>query len=258
MVMTRYLLLIAMLTTICHAMADNPLRIPTALVKPWGYWQENGEPGGLLVEFAQLLEREMGLPLAIEMKPYSRVIHDFKSGHADMAVLFVSPESQQFGRSLGVVVGVRIILAASPGTPAIESLDAMSGKLIGFIRGAKYGPEFDNHRGFTHIPINSMTQGVSMLKNRRIDAMASTEYALRSTLTEMGLKTTDISVIKIIGATQLDLYFSKASQNQNGIQSVSRALDQLKQTGKLEKLEKLFLPQGKQWAETKTTTREKE
>jgi len=255
MEIARALFTTIMLVITCHAMADKPLRIATALVEPWGYWQEDGQPGGLLVEFARMLEKEMGRALIIEMKPYSRVIHDYKSGEADMAVLFVSPESQQFGRSLGKVVDLRIMLTAQAGTPPIFGLDALIGKLVGFIRGTKYGPEFESYKGFTHIPINSMRQGLSMLKKRRIDAMASTEHALLTTLAEMELKTTDVSVIKILGDTQADLYLSDASQNLKSIESVSRALVRLKQAGKLENL---FFPLGKDWAEHRTAASEEE
>lgn len=221
---------------ISQAHSEEVVRFVSTTVEPWGYVTSSGKPDGLLARFVDQLGREAGLPYVNRLQPYPRVKHSLANGQADLAVLFSGPESERIGISLGAVVDTYIMLVGSAGMESIESLDDLQGKLVGYIRGSRYGPEFDNHEGIIKTPVNRMRQGVAMLLTGRLDAMASTDQTLFYTLRKMDVEVGRLSPLLVLGKTQGHLYLSRQSTNQHLAPIYRDALDKLRVSGKLDTL----------------------
>ncbi len=219
-----------------QAYGEEDIRFVSSTVKPWGYITSSGKPDGLLVRFVDELGRTAGLPYVNRLQPYPRVKHSLANGQADLAVLFSGPESERIGISLGAVVDTYIMLVGPAGRESIESLDEVQGKLVGYIRGSRYGPEFDNHEGIIKTPVNRMRQGLAMLLTGRLDAMASTDQTLFYTLRKMDVEVGRLSPLLVLGKTQGHLYLSRQTTNQHLAPIYRDALDQLRVSGKLDTL----------------------
>lgn len=225
------------------------VRFVTTTVEPWGYFNNRGLPDGLLVRFVEVLGREAGLPFTNRLQPYPRVKHSLGNGQADLAVMFVGPESNLLGESLGKVVDTQILMIGRKGMKPVESLEALDARLVGYIRGSRYGKQFDEYRGFTKVPVNRMRQGVAMLLAGRLDAMVSTDQSLFYTLDKMGLDIDEVSPLFFIGDTQGDLFISHQARDPKLAGIYRDALQRLRTSGRLNPLFFSHDGWGEQWKE---------
>ncbi|MEC8426777.1 MAG: hypothetical protein VXZ35_00010, partial [Pseudomonadota bacterium] len=58
----------------------------TPLVRPWGYWNEEQRPAGMLYDVSVELARVTGVAYSNQMQPYTRTVHSLKSGQVDFAM----------------------------------------------------------------------------------------------------------------------------------------------------------------------------
>jgi polar amino acid transport system substrate-binding protein len=214
----------------------EPVKFVTTLVEPWGYKNSDGSLDGLLPRFAELLGQETGIPFTNQLQPYPRVKHSLKHGQADMAVMFVGPQSDTIGESLGAVVNTKIMVVAAKGAEPIQDLNELIGRRIGYIRGSRYGEAFDNHPDLRRIPVNTMFQGIAMLLTGRLDAMASTEQSLFYTLQKMSVEKERVVPLIVLGETCGDLYISHQSEHGDHKEAYRQALRRLHENGSLENL----------------------
>lgn len=215
-------------------------KFSTSNVKPWGFLGSDGKPAGLLIRVADALQGELsnGSDIVIEnqLRPYPRVIHEIKTATVDFAVMFNSPSANSIAVSLGKVVDARVIIIGVADREQIASLDDLAGKVVGHIRGSKYGPDFDDHRTMKKRSLGSMKQGIDMLLNGRIYALASADQTIYYAMQQMDIPRDAITTMYTVSSIQADLYFSKASSNPHLATRVKQALDRLRAKGTLDQI----------------------
>ncbi|AFV00956.1 substrate-binding periplasmic protein [Simiduia agarivorans] len=220
--------------------ADQPAPhlplVVTPLVEPWGFIDAAGAPQGLLVRFQRELFQRAGLRYEQRMRPYPRVIHDLSIGRGDFGVMFSSPQADAVGRSLGAVVTMRVLLVSRVQPETIQGLNDLAGLRVGYVRGSKYGPLFDNNPTFERIPVNSAEQGLRMLMTHRLDAMASTEQALIYASVITGIPTGHLQVAFELGKARADFYVSHSNTQVQWHQSLQQTLAAMAQDGSLRRL----------------------
>lgn len=212
-------------------------KIVMPAVSPWGFFNAENLPAGLLIDFqAELLKRAQ-VNFDAELRPYPRVVHDLASGSADLGVMFKSELAEQAGVSLGHVVTMRIILIAQAGSQKkIHVLEDLIGLRVGFIRGSKYGRAFDEHPLIERIPVTNVDQGLRMLVTDRLDALVATEQALLYGMYTSGIPTDEFTVHLSLGAARADLYLSRYSKNAPWVDAVRQALKTMNEDGSSQKL----------------------
>ena len=200
-------------------------KVVTSTVTPWGIDRPGQPPQGMLVDMQRALFQRAGLPFHNDMKPYPRVIADIESGQADVAVMFVSPESERTGISLGQVVQERIVVAMRAEAAAITQLNDLSNRYVGHVRGSRYGAAFDEHPGIIRVPVTDAEQGLRMLLAGRLDAMASTEHSLLYALYNAGLNAADIRIALPLLEARADLYISRRAADAPWREALQQALN---------------------------------
>lgn len=213
-----------------------PPKFATSTVKPWGFKDKNGNEDGLLVDFGRELSLESKIAYQNFLQPYPRVIHSLNSGIVDFAVLFDSHASRDAAIRVGNVTRVEIIVVAVAGAEPRDDINDLEGMNIGYIRGSRYGPEFDSATHFTRIPINTMHQGLAMLLNGRIDAMASADQSLYWAMDKMGVEASKLSKVISIGETTGGLYMSKKSGRTDLLPIYQQALKRMAEKGSLARI----------------------
>lgn len=217
--------------------ADNTLIFSTSNVEPWGYFVEGNQPAGLLVEFNEALQDEMrqhdtsGVTFENYIRPYPRVINDIKTGRADFAVLFNSPESHNFGDSVGEVSTFNVLVTGRHDSKDFLSLDDLEGLPVGHVRGSKYGPAFDNNSKILKVSLDSMEKGLDMLLKGRLAALVCLDQTLYYSLKEKGISADQTRTLFVIGKARADLFVSKRSRKRFYIEDVEDALDLLHEKG---------------------------
>ena len=222
--------LFMLFTTLSNASESAVAHFSTSNIKPWGY-EVDGSFKGLLYDIADALEEESGIQITNQLKPYSRVIQELENGTVDFAIMFNSPQAKEIGISVGHVVNTKILLVGIKGSPKITELKELSQKFVGFLRGSKYGADFDDNKDIIKVPLDSMSQGIKMLFNKRLYAIAGAEQTFYFNLEELDISTDEVSQLKVINTTSGDLYFSKTSKNTHLIEPFAKALKILNDKG---------------------------
>lgn len=207
--------------------------VVTSTVKPWGLIAADGSDSGILVDFQQVLFSRAGIPLHNSMLPYPRVIQEMSSGRADLAVMFVSPLSEQIAVSLGQVVEEHIIIVTRADAPDYKTLDDFSGKDVGQVRGSRYGNDFDSHPQIHRIPVTDVDQGLKMLLSGRLDAMASTEHSLLYAMYTTGISSDRVRIALPLFTARADLYVTRSQQHALWVQPLRHALQSMSEDGSL-------------------------
>lgn len=219
-----------------QAMSDELLKISTSNVMPWGIEKPDGKYEGLLVELADAFCHESGMQTRNRLKPYPRVINDIRLGQADVAVLFHSPESDRIGYSLGEVARVEVIAVSKSAHKQIFSLDDLKGERVAHVRGSKYGPAFDQHKGFQKVPVKNMNQGLSMLMKNHVDVVVSTDQSIYYGIDDLGIETKWLKKLLVISTASADLYLSKKSPFVHNLDALRAAVSELKRKGELTRI----------------------
>lgn len=208
-------------------------RVSTSTVTPWGIVSDDGSAAGILVDFQKILFERAGVPMNLRMEPYPRVIQSIRSGTADVAVMFVSPESQRIAISLGKVVDEQIVIVTLADRPPVHSLDDFNGKLVGQVRGSRYGKDFDQHPGIVRTPVTDVEQGLKMLLSGRIEAMTSTQHSLLYAMYTASIDSNRIRIALPLFTAQADLYVSRQAATEPWVDLLHKALQTMTEDGTL-------------------------
>ncbi|GAA5316057.1 MAG: hypothetical protein AseanaTS_12620 [Candidatus Pelagadaptatus aseana] len=232
---TFWLILLSLLSVLCTAQpqlqtSTDPVRVATSIIKPWGMVID-GEQQGLLIETAKVLHTETGIPYRHIFRPYTRVFHELLSGYSDLALVFQSPRVDQDAILVGTITQTRVILVGLPDNQPIDSLAQLNGQSVGHMRGSKYGAAFDLATNFKRQPINTIEQGLAMLKRQRIDYMAAVDHTVYWGMKQLGLSATEIAEMTSLQGPILALYMSKKSPHLNLLPVYQQAVARLNHNG---------------------------
>lgn len=238
-------LVMALLTTsvTTQVQADDPAAVfMTADVWPWGYLDEERRPAGLIAELAEELGRVAGMPVENRIVPHPRLIRELRQGNVTFAVLFDNPLLDDFTVNLGPVLNTHLMFLSLERNQLDLSLKGLGGKRVGYIRGTYYGQAFDEDGGMIKVAISDLTQGLNMLTMDRLDAIMISEIVLHHTLRQLSLDINDFVYAVHTHSHPGNLYmFHQPSHPEQG-ERMRAALDALRQSGELDRLFSLGLP----------------
>lgn len=236
----HYLFPALLLLTVNPVFADHDLTFSTSNVEPWGWFNEEYEPKGLLVALNTALQKEMMhrshriLHFTNHIRPYPRVINDIKTGRADFAVLFNSRESDQFGESVGKVSDFKVLVTGLRDADSINSLQDLKGRPIGYVRGSRYGPVFDDNTDLSKVALDSMDKGLDMLLKGRLAALVCLDQTLFHALAKKRIPAGRTQTLMVLGSARADLYISRRSKNQSLAEIAEISLEALHQNGTIQ------------------------
>ncbi len=220
--------------TISHQKTPS-ITFATSLIKPWGMLID-GAPQGLLIDVQRALAIETQQKHQVFLQPYSRVIHSVYAGDVDMAILFDARVDLSQVTKIAPITRSSVIIIGRAGDAPITSIDQLQGKLVGHMRGSKYGAVFDEATHFKKIPINVMSQGLAMLSRGRIDAMTGVDLTFYWAIQQMPLSPRDFSPLLVVSKPTISLYISNKSDKTGLIAAYRKSAQTLDDTGVLEEI----------------------
>jgi len=211
----------------------------TSSIKPWGYLNDQGDMDGLLVEFTEALHKNSDIKYENNIRPYPRVIHSLKAGRINFAVLIDSPELGPKLIKVSHLLMADVVLVGGKNSARIDSLEALSGERVGYIRGSKYGAAFDTAYNFSKYPVNSMNQGLAMLLAGHLDALASLDHTLYFTMAEMSVEPSELRFLMKLGEVSASLYMSALSPRDKIFQRYVNEIERMRKDGALSRIFRL-------------------
>ena len=179
---------------------------------PWGYSGDHNQPLGLLSNYFDYLSGKTGIPYKGVLLPYSRIVHSLQSGEIDFGVLM---DDQTYNNvvKVGKVVNLDILLVTRVDSRPVSSIDDLTGKDVGFLRGWKMATAFFAKHHVHGVQVNTINQGLSMLLSGRIEAMTGTPYSIPLAARALGSDASKLRLDFTIGLGSMSLYMAKESHH---------------------------------------------
>jgi polar amino acid transport system substrate-binding protein len=205
------------------AQSTQVLQLISTDVRPWGYIDREGKPGGIHVDMLQGLAAKNGALGVIRVVPYVRLIREIKQGSADIAVMFDSAESRDVAHLLAAIDPVKVLMVTRSKLTWSEFLE--SGQLkIGRLRQSRYGMSQSSLKDSDFVDINTVNQGVAMLLKGRLDGMLCTAPALSIAFENLDVDTLGSLQAFYVSEIRSGIFLSKQSRlNKNAL--MGRASD---------------------------------
>lgn len=218
---------------------ENRSAAPTFLVAevwPWGYFDEADKPAGLIQEFAARLAERAGVPMRYRVMPHQRVLADFRKGDGDYTVVFQNPAVDDFSGRIGVVLVSDMLLLTQRDSRQELTLEALTGKTLGYIGGTYYGETFAADRNTIKLPLGSLEQAIRMLQLGRLDALITSDIMLHHSLEEAQLDPGLFRTRVLTRDHEAYLYVAPGSREASHVPLVRAALEQMRLSGELDAL----------------------
>ena len=195
-------------------------------IKPWGYYDEKGNPAGIEVEVIQAISEEMKEKIDITVVPYKRMIHQLKYGQTDFAIFFKSEKSMKIADPIAKWGELDIIVIGLKGQK-IKNYNDLYDKKIGVILGGYFSPVFDNDKKLIKQSFANYEDSIISLKKGKIDLIIGTAATLYYEFEKQDIEINKLSTPYHISKKEDWLQFSKISHNQSKREQLKNAINNL-------------------------------
>ncbi|GGC85616.1 substrate-binding periplasmic protein [Halopseudomonas salina] len=236
------LLLLSLLITSCSAVGapvTQPPATPTFLIAevwPWGYFDKDNQPAGIIKRFASRLSEQAGIEMNYRVLPHQRVLADFSRSDGDYTMLFQNPEVDSFAERVAMVQVSDIMLMTHRESRLNLTLGALAGKTLGYIGGTYYGEDFHADQRIVKLPVSSLDQALRMLQLGRLDALITSDILLHHSLRQAQLDPGIFRAQVLTRGHEAYLYVSHGSRTAAHVPLVRAALEEMRANGELDEM----------------------
>jgi len=171
-----------------HAAAVDTLDIGLLESPPWSYQNEQGDIEGIYIDLFREIEGNLkgAIKLNVKLYPLARVLLQVKSG-VEIAVMSYRPERERLMHPLHPLYRTPFVLISLEGS-GIHSLNDLEGRSVAMLIGGSECPCLDDKIPYKKIKLNQHIQGIRMLFNDRVDAVAGPAIRLYGRIEELNVK----------------------------------------------------------------------
>lgn len=215
---------------------SDPVRLDVMEIPPYGFFQKNGAPGGLLYEISQAILQETGLSGEIAVLPILRILMRLQTGRTHCAI-FIRHGQTEADNLPVAPTGLEMdsVVIARPGV-ALKSYDDLKRLTLARSRGTVFGHQVDRDHTLNIVPTDEYRQSTRMLLAGRVDAMLGVGVSLRYNLIREGADPDRFQLLKL-NRNQMWLFCSRAHPiADNVLKRLRQAVKKLAAEGTLEKI----------------------
>ncbi|NYE60671.1 ABC-type amino acid transport substrate-binding protein [Duganella sp. 1224] len=218
--------LLAGLPVLPSAAHDAPLTLVVIDQMPWAGHDAAGRLRGVAIDLARQLSSLTGRPIVPRAVPYARAVAMLTSGGADLMMAIDASTRHDLPPPLASLGTEDIILLGRPGA-GYARLDDLCGRKVGLLRSASFSSALRVLSCLQRYEINSYEQGLRMLRQGRLDAIAgvraTTDFAIR----HLALRQDDFGPLLVAGQADIVLYLAPHAATPTLAASLRQACAQL-------------------------------
>lgn len=210
------------------------LQVRTIAVAPYGM-HENAQLKGVYFELTELLLAKNKLSNEHYVYPYARIMHELKIGKTDLTIMFKYPELASYVTYIYPLPALKNVVVgrSQDNFPSIKSLN---GKVIAYLRGAKFSDDVDNNAAIIKQEVIDFHQGIILLQKGRVDAIIGPLSPIQSAANELFIKKDFFGEPLVVSQRTPWLQVSNKSLNKVSIKQLKHSFASLLQRGELDKL----------------------
>jgi len=214
------------------------LQVRTIGVSPYGIVSANSS-SGIYYDLAEMLADETGYKAEHYIYPYARIIHELKSGQTDVTIMFKYQELEEFVTYIAPLPSIKNVVVGLKGKK-FPSIDALQGKSIAYLRGAKFSQIIDNDPSIDKHYTKDFRKAVEMLAVGRVDAIIGPYEALLVAANEVGFSAGFLGKPLVVSERVPWLQISKKSQHKASISKLLLTFQKILQRGELDILRRKY------------------
>jgi len=213
---------------------------------PWKTLDENGNVGGIDIEFLHLVAKRMHLDVEFVHLPFKRGLKMLEHGNVDLMVgVLHRPEREAFAHFLMPPYKNKTnkaLYVLRGNEDWITEYEDMHSLRIGTQLGGKYFPRFDTDKSISKSSVKSFELNIKMLLAGRIDAFITTEAAGDYRLARSGLADS-ITKARYVYHNEQDvcMVLSKRSSHAPRLAEFNNVMRELVEGGMFEQVKKEYI-----------------
>lgn len=237
----RLLLLFSFFLQMTHGVANEvkTLNVRTIDVSPYGII-DNGRNSGIYYELFNRLFESSNVKFENVIFPYARIKHELKSGQADVTIMFKYQELSPYVNYITPLPALKNVVIGKKGT-SISSIDDLNGKVIAYLRGAKFSDKIDKSKNISKQFVNDFEQGIDMMRLNRVDAIIGPLSAILYSAKSIGVPQDFFDKPFTVSSKTPWLQVSKKSIKKIDLLTIEIALKKLIKEGCFTRLNEKYL-----------------
>ena len=215
----------------CSSREDKLIMVTEASFAPYEYYSD-GKIVGVDVDIAKEIALEMGRKLVVKDVSFDSIIHEVKSGKADLGVAGISysdERAKQVDFSLEYTTSRQVVLVRE--SSSINSIDDIKGKKIAVQLGSvadMYVSEMYDNKNI--VREKKYLAAIQDLKDKKVECVVMDELPAKEIVGENN----DIKILNdILAEDSYGIIVDKG--NKDLLDVVNRVVERLKQEGKIDK-----------------------
>lgn len=222
--------------------AAGTLRVGTVLLPPWGYFDAQGNPRGILFEIANAIAEDLGMPYRNEVLPAARLLRDLDKNRIDFTIIYRTPNSERIGVPIAKVYsGIQNIVIGRKGLDVLD-YDRLRRHTIAVPRGGKFGEPFDSDPGLNRIISNEYMHSIRLLAGERVETVVGSRQTLFYCAAQQGLSLDFFGTPYLLTVTDEWVHVPHDADGRVNPVRVGATLARLRRAGDLKRLEQKYLP----------------
>jgi len=171
----RYILFVLLCINSFALASNHEIEIRTIAISPYGI-DNKGELSGVYYDLSNLI---FGKNNKVNhfIYPYARIIHELKTGHTDLTIMFKYKELEEYVTYIVALPPLQNVVVGGRGNN-IQSIAELEGKSVAYLRGANFSNEIENNSEITLYRTKNFKQSIEMLAAGRVSAVIGPFEAL--------------------------------------------------------------------------------
>jgi ABC-type amino acid transport substrate-binding protein len=187
---------------------------------PYGFYDDDKQPAGIVVDIAKLISARAGLEFDIYLVPTLRIYKELDNGTTDLSMLPTGDAIDNIADRVAVISRMSSVVSTlKSNNMPVHSLNDLAGKRVGYVGGINYHESFKVHKSLIKVPMLTTQTGIEMLLRERIDYLISSERTLAYQLTSKRISDS-VKFAYELSSTETYLYVSKKSPSRDALMSL--------------------------------------
>jgi ABC-type amino acid transport substrate-binding protein len=210
---------------------------------PWSYQADSGEIKGIYPELLRQVEGDLKGSVKIEIRivPMARILSEIgSSSDMDMTIMSFRPERAELMLPKVRIYRTPFVLLSHNDFP-VRNLNDLQDKSVAMLWGGSGCPCLDSSITYQKTKVSSHLQGLKMLQDKRVDAVAGPAIRLLGQVSNIGMQ--DIVALPTIYEwREVWLWSSKeADSNQSAVERLKVEFDKFIKSGALKLVAQKYL-----------------
>ncbi len=214
------------------------LQVRTIAVAPYGI-ESHGRLSGIYFDLTNSLLMELNLQNEHFIYPYARIMHELKIGKTDLTIMFKYKELEPFVEYIAPLPALKNVVIGN-NKQEFSSIKSLDGKVIAYLRGAKFSDSIDNNPLIVRQEVADFNQGLILLKKGRVDAIIGPLAPIIMAAKKLKLTKDFFGEPLIVSQKTPWLQVSKKSLNKVSVQQLMNQFSLILENGELAKLKEEY------------------